>query len=232
MISVLLYGSRGQMGREILALAKKDRAFIISHPIDARNKKFHRSLLEVDGRKVDIVIDFSIAAAHKGILDWCGKYKVPLLSGTTGLSAIDHRKQRVLAKKIPILWASNMSLGITVIKQSLKTFGALKGFKFEIHETHHIHKKDRPSGTAITLHEELRQHVDKKDLLGVRSYRRGKIFGDHKITVTSNSEVITLEHRALNRKVFAEGALMAAKWLIQKRSGLYKIEDVLEIEKK
>lgn len=232
MTRVLIYGSSGKMGREISALIKKDKSIKIVYQVDSANSKGPRSLAEISGKGLDVAIDFSVSAAHGEILSWCVKNKVALLSGTTGLSQKLKVSHKRLAKKIPILWASNMSLGIIVLKQMLKSFGALKGFQFEIQETHHTQKKDRPSGTAVTLKEELAREVGNKNILGIHSYRIGKVFGDHKIIARGESEAITLEHKALNRRVFAEGAVKAAKWLARKGPGLYKIENVLGIEKK
>jgi 4-hydroxy-tetrahydrodipicolinate reductase len=122
-----------------------------------------------------------------------------------------------------------MSVGINILEEALKSLKPLKGWTFEISETHHIHKKDKPSGTALFLQERLAKIVGPKNLLPTRSYRIGEAIGTHKVTAESADEVLRFEHEALSRVIFARGALLAAKWLIKRKRkpGLYDMSHVL-----
>ncbi|WP_374029484.1 4-hydroxy-tetrahydrodipicolinate reductase [Bdellovibrio bacteriovorus] len=125
-----------------------------------------------------------------------------------------------------MLWSSNMSLGVAVLNEALKSLSAISHFDFQIEELHHNKKKDKPSGTAITLQENLEKAVG-RELPEALAIRGGGIFGVHKIYAMSDEEVLTFEHTALNRTVFAKGAVQAAEWLVKQKPGLYQIRDVL-----
>ena len=153
--------------------------------------------------------------------------EIPFVSGTTGLSRTDHLLLTKASKKIPALWAPNMSLGVAALERAIEALKSLSHFDFQIEETHHIHKKDSPSGTALRLQKTLEKTVGRKlpDPLAIRG---GGVFGIHQVHALGSNETLIFEHRALNRKVFAEGALFAAAWLSHKKKGLYTIQDVLE----
>ncbi len=151
-----------------------------------------------------------------------------MVSGTTGLTAKDKKLIDSAAKKVPVLWAPNMSVGIAFFKSLLRSFGGIEGFDFQVLETHHTKKKDAPSGTALLLQEELQAHVRSK-LPPPISLRLGGVLGIHEVIAASQQEIISIKHEALNRKVFAEGALKAAAWLKLKKNGRYCIEDMVKI---
>ncbi len=221
-LKIGLLGAGGRMGLEIqnLILQSKDFELVYAPSSkDVWNDKL--------AKNVEVWIDFTNADAFKGVLKKIEKYNRPLVSGTTGISASDKKVLNNLAKKIPVLWATNMSVGVAVLNEALKVFSEISDFDFQIEEIHHNRKKDAPSGTAITLKENLEKAIDKKipDTLSIRG---GGVFGVHKIYALSDEEVLTFEHSALNRTVFAKGALRAARWLAKnKKPGLYKISDAI-----
>lgn len=176
--------------------------------------------------EVDVWIDFSLPEAFEAMLQRVKSTGKPLVSGTTGLSAEQLLKLKQLAENQPVLWASNMSLGVAVLSEALKALSALSDFDFQIEEIHHHRKKDKPSGTAITLQENLKRAVQ-KDLPEPVAIRGGGVFGEHKIYALGEEEVLTFSHSALNRTVFAKGAVRAASWIIHQKSGYYSIANML-----
>lgn len=222
MIKLIVCGSEGRMGREIIRLAEQDKKIRIVAKINRANKS------ELEKKiSADVLVDFTVASEFKDILAWCEANKVAMVSGTTGISEAEKKKMKAASKKIPVLWAANMSLGVNFVISLLKSFGKIADFDFEISETHHIHKKDKPSGTALWMKEVLEKSTRKK-IDRVESIRMGEVFGEHQITASSRSEKIILEHQALNREVFAKGAVAAAKWLAKKKKGLYSVSDLLK----
>lgn len=176
--------------------------------------------------EVDVWIDFSLPEAFEAMLQRVKSTGKPLVSGTTGLSAEQLLKLKQLAENQPVLWASNMSLGVAVLSEALKALSALSDFDFQIEEIHHHRKKDKPSGTAITLQENLKRAVQ-KDLPEPVAIRGGGVFGEHKIYALGEEEVLTFSHSALNRTVFAKGAVRAASWIIHQKSGYYSVANML-----
>lgn len=192
------------------------------------------SLDNVAPESIDMVIDFSSAQVFPEILNWSHNNRKPMVSGTTGLSEKDMALLAKAARDIPLLWAPNMSLGIAMVAEMMESFAKLTDFDFQVEEFHHRHKMDSPSGTALFLQEELVKAVSseksKKQSSPVPqplSVRGGGIFGVHRVFAMSENEVITLEHQALGRGVFAQGALKAAEWLKDKGPGQYSMRDVL-----
>jgi 4-hydroxy-tetrahydrodipicolinate reductase len=154
-----------------------------------------------------------------------------VVSGTTGIDAHQITALKKAAQKIPILWASNMSLGVAVVTEALEVFSRIRQFDFQIEEFHHNRKEDRPSGTAKSLQQKLEQVVGRA-LPEAISIRGGGIFGIHKVHAMSEEEHIVFEHTALNRAVFARGAVEAAQWLCSKKKGYYSMRDVLYNERR
>jgi 4-hydroxy-tetrahydrodipicolinate reductase len=175
---------------------------------------------------VDLWIDFSLPDNFDQSLKNLAGLKRPIVSGTTGLSAIQKEQLKEASKHVPILWSSNMSVGIAFLNRLLAQFSAIKDFDFQIEELHHKNKIDAPSGTAKTLQENLEAAIG-KSIPQTLSIRGGGIFGVHRIWAMSDQEVIIIEHQALNRKVFAEGALRAGLALMNKSPGLYSMKDLL-----
>lgn len=215
-----IIGSTGRMGQEIAALAPS-LGFDVTIGVSKSSP-----LAGAQPGACDVVIDFSLPEAIEEVIAWCVKYRKPLVSGVTGLSEAQKKAYQKAGEQIPVLWAPNMSLGIAVMARLLTNLKKLEGFDFQIEELHHSMKRDKPSGTAVFLQEKLESAVGKPcpEPLAIRG---GGIFGIHRVWAMGAEEVITLEHTAMNRRVFARGALKAADWLVNQPAGIYRMDDVL-----
>ncbi len=219
-MSFIITGSNGRMGQSIIQLIKSDGDNFI-----AVNRE--STLSQVSKDESSVMIDFSHPDFFNEALQWCVDHKKAFVSGTTGLTNEQMQGLEKASKSIPVLWAPNMSIGIAFMNKMLKSYKELANqFDFQIEEFHHNKKIDKPSGTGILLQNTLKETIG-KDLPEVLSVRGGGIYGVHKVYAMSGDEVITLEHQAINREVFARGAINCAKWLKDKPAGLYKIEDLL-----
>ena len=225
---VFLIGSEGRMGQELQALLSEWKDKLQDLQL---TEKFDRNL-EVSSvsdflrKDIDLVIDFSSASLFSEVVSFCSEKKVPLVSGTTNLTDQHKNALKQLSQHVPVLWSPNMSLGVALFRSLIRSFsGMANQFQFQLEETHHIHKIDSPSGTAKWLQEELRgvAGVDVPEPLSIRG---GGVFGIHKLWAMAEEETITIEHTALNRRVFARGALFAAAWLVKQPAGLYSVENV------
>lgn len=230
-VRVGVFGAGGRMGQEIAKLLKESKSLEGFLGVDPSGEaegfsRVAKSLKDSACADVQVWIDFSQVEAFDSILDHCVKTKTALVSGTTGLSAPQKKKLEKSAKKTAILWSSNMSLGVAVLSEAMRVFSRLEGFDFQIEEFHHRRKKDKPSGTALTLQEVLVDTV-KIPVPEPLAIRGGGVFGVHKVWAFSEEETLMFEHQALNRAVFARGALAAAEWMSNKPAGLYKIRDLL-----
>jgi 4-hydroxy-tetrahydrodipicolinate reductase len=228
-----IVGIRGRMGQELRALASEFKFEVVAGVSSSSNQaidsiKVYKSIDELDGQAVDIVIDFSLPEATSKVIAWCARFQKPLVSGVTGLSESEKTLFDQAGKKIPVLWAPNTSLGIAVLARMLTHLSKLEGFEFQIEELHHKRKKDKPSGTATFLQSRLTKAVGPQvpEPLAIRG---GGIFGIHRIWAMGEEETLTLEHNAMNRRVFARGALKAADWLFDKPAGRYQMDDVLDL---
>jgi 4-hydroxy-tetrahydrodipicolinate reductase len=207
---VFLVGYWGKMGTMIRELATKE--FIEFEMVEAFDKT------------VKLVIDFSTPDGLQELLLRKEIKGLPILSGTTGLSSRQRSLLKKHSKSSPTLWCSNTSFGVFVVRKMLKGLKNLNNAKVHIEEIHHIHKKDVPSGTALTLQQEIQS--TSKHKVNIESHRFGEIPGVHKIIVDCPEEKIVIEHTALDRKLFARGALEISKWLVkQKRPGFLELED-------
>jgi 4-hydroxy-tetrahydrodipicolinate reductase len=220
-MKVGLMGASGRMGQEISKIIEASNDYALYYTVSQGSK-----VDEKKAAQVDVWIDFSAPAALSANLKLAQKNKTPFVCGTTGLSPAQKKELQAAAKKIPVLWSSNMSLGVAVMNEALKALKAISHFDFQIEEIHHNKKKDKPSGTALTLQENLEKVIGKKmpEALAIRG---GGVFGVHKVFAMSDEEVLTFEHTALNRAVFAKGAVQAAGWLAKQGVGYYQIRDVL-----
>lgn len=225
-VKVGLVGASGRMGLEIAKILEADPRCELFFPVTRGQK-----LDSKEAAKVDVWIDFSAPEVFPEVLKVASKNKTPVVCGTTGFGPKEKSLLKKYGTKIPLLWASNMSLGVAVLNEALKVFSSIANFDYQIEEIHHNKKKDKPSGTAITLQENLEKAVGRK-LPEPLAIRGGGVYGVHKIFAMSDEEVITFEHSALNRTVFAKGAVNAAIWLATQKPGLYTIRDVLFGKKK
>lgn len=233
-IKIGLLGSSGKMGASVESLmttthVKKFVPYLAigrqtSNVFAMTTSDLEQTEIEVL-EDVDVWIDFSSAAGLSNLLVKTKDLKTPIVSGSTGLSEKDFTKLKAQSKNQALFWASNLSPGLWAFRQAMKSFSAIADFDFAIDEIHHTQKKDHPSGTAKTLHKDLETIVNRKVATPL-SHRLGGVFGIHNVIAASANEMITFQHQALNRSVFAEGALKAALWLHGKKAGLYSMDDM------
>ena len=234
-LRIALVGAAGRMGQAIIGIAESESVDIIAR-IDLGDK--------IALADADVLIDFSSASAAEAVCDAAMKSSTALVIGTTGHSAKEKQAIETAAQKIPVVFASNFSVGVNalfaVTEQAAKILG--DDFDLEIVEIHHRLKKDAPSGTAKTLAEILQRvrNTEKlrhgregmigereKSEIGIHSVRGGDVVGDHTVIFAGQGERVELTHRASSRETFARGALRAAQWVIGKSPGLYDMRDVL-----
>ena len=220
-VHVLLIGAAGRMGKTVLDLAQSDREIEIAAQCDLGDS------IEPAMKNCDVAIDFSQANSIDEICRAALKYGKPLVVGTTGHSQHQRRTIETTAHSVPIVLASNFSIGVNVLFWLTQKVAGFLGpdFNPKIIETHHTMKKDAPSGTAKTLAEILKQVRNSE--IPIQSIREGNVVGEHTVIFSGPGESLELTHRAANRGIFAAGALRAAKWIINKPPGLYSMQDVL-----
>ena len=255
-INLAITGCMGRMGGQIIKSAKKDQNFKITALTENKriNKKINGIAIGLNTyeifKKVDLVIDFTIPKCTFEILKIALKLKKRVVIGTTGFSKKEENLIRKYSKKIPILKAGNMSLGINLLMYLTEIASGSLGKKFlsKILEVHHKHKKDFPSGTALMLAKGIatgknknfhniigRKYLNKKTFpysnrINFNSIRKGEIIGEHEVKFSSGKEIITLNHEAFDRALYSEGALSAAKWLMTKKPGLYSMRDLMNFK--
>lgn len=220
---IILSGSTGRMGQEIAKIIDSSKNMSLLANISKKNSAW----IQIKPSANAVVVDFSLPEGFREACDWCQKNKVPLITGTTGLSEKDFSLLKSTSKKTPVLWSANMSYGISLFKKLIRNLKNLEGFEFQIVEAHHKHKKDAPSGTAKDLQKTLEDsQSNKKSIFPPLSIRGGGIQGIHTLMVMGEGETLEITHQALNRAVFAEGALRAARWIVGQKPGLYSLEDM------
>lgn len=222
-VKILLSGAAGRMGLEISSVIRETKGLELAAEVDRKGKLSSFGKVEVTP---DVVIDFSSPELFREALAWAVSNSVPFVCGTTGLEAGDQSALDEAAKKIPVLWSANMSMGINLLLGLLPKLKAFEDYDFQIEEFHHNKKVDRPSGTAKVLQNSLEKSVGKslpEPMVG----RGGGIFGIHKIWMMAEEETLVFEHTALNRRIFARGATKAAVWLKGKSAGRYQVADML-----
>ncbi len=228
MKKLAIIGASGRMGAELLTLAAENQ-FAVATGVGRKQVDgitMVDDVSKLNASDVDVVIDFSLPELTDDVIAWCVANKKPLVSGVTGISLEQKKRFSDAGQTIAALWAPNMSLGIAVLARMLNELRNLKGFEFQIEELHHKRKKDKPSGTALFLQEKLEAAIGEEapEPLAIRG---GGIFGIHRVWAMGEEETITLEHNAINRRVFARGALKAARWLMSQKPGLYTLNDTL-----
>lgn len=222
-VRALLIGSAGRMGQTIVDLAKRDDKIDIVALCD-QGDPIDPAMIDAD-----VAIDFSHADAIDEICRAALKHGKPLVIGTTAHSPEQRKKIEATAQSVPIVFASNFSVGVNTLFALTRKAAELLGreFNLEIVETHHVKKKDAPSGTAKTLAEILKTagKIDKE--IPIQSIRQGDVVGEHTVIFAEPGERLELTHRAASREIFAKGALRAAQWVVGKSPGLYSMQDVL-----
>jgi 4-hydroxy-tetrahydrodipicolinate reductase len=256
-------GAAGRMGRRIISLAAESGEFDIvaaiekpDHPdigkdagLTAAGAALNVQINNNWPPAADVAIDFSQPPVANHTIDCCTKNNIALVLGTTGLSPDQQGKLKDASKKIPLLYATNMSIGMNVLFSIVGKAASLLGDEYdtEIIEQHHRFKKDAPSGSALTLAENIckatgkkfpdclvhgrsgKETLRQKGTVGIHAVRAGDIVGVHSVLFSTVGETVTLNHTAHSRDTFAQGALLAAKWLIGKKPALYSMADVLGI---
>lgn len=222
MIKVCVSGCKGKMGSRIVALARADKRLAVGAEFDIGTDP------EPLIKKCDCLIEFTSPQATIEHLALCAKHRKAIVIGTTGLTDADKKKIKAASRKIPIVFSSNMSVGVNVLYRLLENASRALGsdYKVSITEAHHVHKKDAPSGTAKTLAQIVRDSRGDADV-PIESIREGEIVGDHKIVFESPVDKIELSHSARTRDIFVKGALEAAKFIVGKPAKLYTVQDVL-----
>jgi 4-hydroxy-tetrahydrodipicolinate reductase len=220
-VRVLLIGAAGRMGKTVRELAQNDPEIQIAAQCDLGDS------IEPAMENCDVAIDFSHADSIDEICRAASQHVKSLVIGTTGHSQQQRKTIEATAHSVPLVLASNFSVGVNVLFWLTQKAAELLGSDFnpEIVETHHKTKKDAPSGTAKTLAEVLK--AVRNSEIPIQSIREGDIVGEHTVIFKGPAERLELSHRAANRGIFARGALRAAKWIINKPPGLYSMQDVL-----
>ena len=252
-INLAISGCLGRMGQQLIRSSLKNKDFKLVALTENRlvNKKFNNIKPELNSenafKKTDIIIDFTAPNCTLDILKIASKLKKKVVIGTTGFSRSQENQIKTYSKKIPILKAGNMSLGVNLLMYLTEITSKSLGDEYlgKILEVHHKHKKDYPSGTALMLgkgiadgkNKNLYNLIGKKFLnkesfpygkkINFNSIRKGEIIGEHEVRFSSGKEIITLNHGAFDRALYSDGALTASKWLMKKKPGLYSMRDLL-----
>jgi len=222
-VRVALIGARGRMGQTIIDLAKDDPKIDIVAQCDLGDA------IDPAIKDCDVAIDFSHAGAIDEICSAASKHRKALVIGTTGHSKEQRQFIEKTAGSLPIVFASNFSVGVNALFALTRRGAEILGCEFapRIVETHHKMKKDAPSGTAKTLSEIVKQAL--KIEVPIESIREGDVVGEHTVSFVGPGERLELTHRADSREIFARGALRAAQWIVGKPAELYSMQDVLGI---
>ena len=255
-INLAITGCLGRMGRQLIKSSKSNKDFKLVTLTENKsiNKKVAGIKLDLNTneafKKTDVIIDFTVPKCTLEILQIASKLKKRVVIGTTGFTQKEEALIRKYSKKIPILKAGNMSLGINLLMYLTEITSGSLGDKYlsKIFEAHHKYKKDYPSGTALMLgngiangkNKDLYNLLGKKFLnkksfpfgkkINFNSIRKGEIIGKHEVTFSSGKEIITLNHEAFDRALYSDGALTAAKWLANKKAGFYSMRDLLNFK--
>ncbi|MBR0414367.1 MAG: 4-hydroxy-tetrahydrodipicolinate reductase [Clostridia bacterium] len=250
MTDIILSGCCGNMGRVITALCEEDEQSQIVAGVDSfdSGKMPYPVFPAFDQvtKKADVIIDFSNPSVLESMLEFAKSTHTPVVIATTGYDEKQLQLIETAAKDVPIFFTFNMSLGINLMCALAKTATKVLGenFDIEIIEKHHNQKIDAPSGTAIMLANAISEELEQKPLfeydrhskrakrskneIGIHSVRGGTIVGEHEIIFAGTDEVVSLKHQAMSKKVFAAGAINAAKFLKDKQSGMYSMEDIIK----
>ena len=255
-INLAITGCLGRMGQQLIKSSKSAKNFklvsVTENRIISKKVSGLRSQLNSESafKNANIIIDFTIPKCTLEVLKIASKLKKRVIIGTTGFSKKEESLIKKYSRKIPILKAGNMSLGINLLMYltEITSKSLVDNFLSKVFEVHHKHKKDHPSGTALMLGKGIavgkkkdfykltgKKYLNKKTFpyskkIKFNSIRKGEIVGNHKVFFSSGKETITLDHEAFDRALYAEGAFAAAKWLMSKKPGLYSMRNVLNFK--
>ena len=253
-INLGISGCMGRMGQQLIKSSRKNKNFNLKTLTENKllNNKIYGIKPELNTeeafKKTDILIDFTIPKCTLEVLKIASKLKKKVVIGTTGFNRFQENQIRKYSKKIPILKAGNMSLGVNLLMYltEITSKSLDEDYLSKIFEVHHKHKKDYPSGTALMLGKGIadgrgknlysligKKFLNKKSFpygkkINFNSLRKGEIIGEHEVKFSSGKEIITLNHEAFDRTLYSDGALTAAKWLMKKKPGLYSMRDLLD----
>ncbi len=252
-INLAISGCLGRMGQQLIKSSKNNKNFRLVSLTEnkAISKKIAGIKLDVNTeeafKKTDVIIDFTVPNCTLDILKIASKLKKRVVIGTTGFNQKEEALIKKFSKTIPILKAGNMSLGVNLLMYltEIASKSLNEEYLSKVFEVHHKHKKDYPSGTALMLGKGIadgknktlynlmgKKFLNKKSFpygkkINFNSIRKGEIIGEHEVTFSSGKEIIKLNHEAFDRALYSDGALTAAKWLINKKPGLYSMRDLL-----
>ena len=255
-INLAITGCMGRMGQQLIKSVKSDKNFKLVALTENRiiNKKVSGLKPQLNSKNAfknaNVIIDFTVPKCTLEVLKIASKLKKRVVIGTTGFSKKEEKLIKKYSRKIPILKAGNMSLGVNLLVYLTEIASKSLGNNFlsKIFEVHHKHKKDHPSGTALMLGKGIavgknkdlskimgKKYFNKKSFpyskkINFNSIRRGKIIGEHEVNFSSGKEIVTLNHESFDRALYSEGALTAARWLINKKPGLYSMRNVLNFK--
>jgi 4-hydroxy-tetrahydrodipicolinate reductase len=255
-INLAVSGCLGRMGQQLIKSSKNNKSFKLTALTENKpiNKKISGIKLDINTeeafKKTDVIIDFTVPNCTLDILKIASKLKKRVVIGTTGFTQEQENLIKKFSKKIPILKAGNMSLGVNLLMYLTEITSKSLNDEYlsKVFEVHHKHKKDYPSGTALMLGKGIadgknknlfnlmgKKFLNKKSFpygkkINFNSLRKGEIIGEHEVTFSSGKEIIKLNHEAFDRALYSDGALTAAKWLINKKPGLYSMRDLLNFK--
>ena len=255
-INLAITGCMGRMGQQLIKSTKKDKSTRLVALTENKliNKKISGIKPELNTEKAlgkaNVIIDFTIPKCTFEVLRIATKLKKKVVIGTTGFTKKEEELIKKFSKKIPILKAGNMSLGINLLMYltEITSTSLSNNYLSKIFEVHHKHKKDHPSGTALMLARGIalgknkdfykiigKKYLNKKKFpygkkINFNSLRKGEIIGEHEVTFSNGKEIITLNHEAFDRALYSEGAITAAKWIMNKQPGLYSMRNLLNFK--
>jgi 4-hydroxy-tetrahydrodipicolinate reductase len=255
-INLAITGCMGRMGQQLIKSSKKDKNFKLvslteNKIIDKKIAGIKLNLNNIEAfKKTNVIIDFTVPKSTLEVLKIASKLKKKVVIGTTGFNKKEEDLIKKFSKKIPILKAGNMSLGVNLLihltEITSKSLG--KNFLSKIYEVHHKHKIDYPSGTALMLSKGIadgknknlyslmgKKYLNKKIFpystkINFNSMRKKEVIGEHEVRFSSGKEIIRLNHESFDRSLYSEGALTAAKWLMTRKPGLYSMRDLLNFK--
>lgn len=250
MINIALFGCNGKMGQVISNLLANDEDAKISFGFDINTERKNSYPVYDDVSKIqekaDVVMDFSHPALLGSIIKYCKEQKVGAVIATTGLSEEQVKDIEDLSKEVAVFRSANMSLGINLLINLVKKAAAILEDKFDIEiiEKHHNQKIDAPSGTALMIADEISEVLEKdaqyvydrhsvrkkraKNEIGLHAVRGGTIVGEHDVIFAGNDEIIEINHKAMSKEIFAVGSIKAAKYIADKKCGMYSMSQLIE----
>lgn len=216
----------GKMGKEIEKFSI-DKGHKIIFKINSKNLS---ELNKTNVYKCDVIIEFSNPENAFKNISFCLKLGAKVISGSTGWTQkLEEAKKLCLENSATFLFSENFSLGLNIFLESIQKIASDSNknkFKIEITETHHLSKKDKPSGTALLIKEKISSNQNTQSTK-INSIRKGNVIGDHEIKYIYENEIISLKHRALNRDIFAKGAILAAEF-IRNKKGIFHMSDIIK----